>query len=128
MGVENTNNYQQSHDTLLNALNDGSLDQYLANQTASINSGVGFSHGPGIAISLSYGYWALFKQTKNPAFYHAYIKVTDFNLANEAKIGENIQVGHWLPHFASFGAGLPSYLVVDDPDGVIQGEIDNWVN
>lgn len=129
MGVENTNNYQQSHDTLLTAFNDGSLDQYLANQTASINnSSVGFSHGPGIAISLSYGYWALFKQTKNPAFYHAYIKVTDFNLANEAKFGENIQAGHWLPHFASFGAGLPSYLVVEDPDGALQAEIDNWVN
>jgi len=127
IGIDNTINYQKSHDALLNALNDGSLDQYLANQTAIINSGrVGWNHGPGIAISLSYGYWALFKQTKNPAFYQAYIKVTDFNLANEAKIGENIQVGHWLPHFASFGAGLPSYLVVADPDGGIQAKIQAW--
>jgi len=126
IGLTDTDGYQEGHDVMLNAFNDGTMVRFLVDQTDMIDKGRGFENSSGKAISLAYGYWALFKQTKNPAFYHAYQQVMDFNMTNAAKLGEHVVTGHWLPNFASFGAGLPSYLVVSDPDGTIQVEIDAW--
>jgi hypothetical protein len=126
MAISDTERYQDGHDVMLDAFNEGILVNYLVDQTDLIQKGRGFENSSGKAISLAYGYWALFKQTKNSVFYHAYQQVMEFNMTNAAKIGEQIVAGHWLPNLASFGAGLPSYLVVSDLDGAIQVDIDSW--
>jgi Ca2+-binding RTX toxin-like protein len=125
-GSTDTQLYQDIHDQMLESVTDGSLDALLDTEGARLDAGIGFSHSAGIAISSAYGYWAMFVETENPAFHDAYSNVMEWTETYAAEMGESIGPGHWLPNFASFGADLPDQIPVDDPDGSLTAEIDDW--
>ncbi|MFV1464915.1 DUF2891 family protein [Phaeobacter sp. JH204B] len=126
-GETDTALFDDIHAQMLQSVTDGSLEDLLDTEGARLDAGVGFSHSAGIAISSAYGYWAMFAETENPAFYHAYSNVVEWTETYAAEMGANIGPGHWLPNFASFAADLPTQLPVADPDGSLTTQIDDWV-
>ena len=125
-GATDTALYQDIHDQMLDSVTDGSLDALLDTEGARLDAGIGFSHSAGIAISSAYGYWALFEETQNPAFYDAYSNVMEWTETYADEMAESIGPGHWLPNFASFGADLPDQMPVDDLDGNLTTLIEEW--
>jgi NACalpha-BTF3-like transcription factor len=125
-GSTDTALFQDIHDQMLESVTDGSLDALLDTEGARLDAGIGFSHSAGIAISSAYGYWAMFEETENPAFYDAYSNVIEWTETYAAEMGESIAPGHWLPNFASFGADLPDQIPVADTDGSLTAEIEDW--
>ncbi len=128
IGMTDTPMYQRVHDIMLAAVTNGALQNFV-NQTASVlRRGAVFDHAPGKISGLGYGYWALFQQTKNPAFFHAYNKILKLSIDHADDLGETVATGHWLPNFASFNAGLPNYLIVEDTGGDVSRAVDQWLS
>ncbi len=125
-GSTDTAQFQDIHDQMLESVTDGSLDALLDTEGARLDAGIGFSHSAGVAISSGYGYWALFEETHNPAFYDAYANVMEWTETYGAEMAESIAPGHWLPNFASFAADLPDQMPVEDPDGSLTAQIEDW--
>ena len=125
-GATDTAQFQAIHDQMLDSVTDGSLDNLLDTEGARLDAGIGFSHSAGVAISSAYDYWALFEETQNPAFYDAYSNVMEWTETYAPEMGESIAPGHWLPNFASFGADLPGQLPVEELDGSLTAEIEEW--
>lgn len=68
----------------------------------------------GALLSLSWGMWAAFSQTQDPAFYRAYEEITIWADENMADWGADFATsGHWLPNFTAFGLDLPTEIPVD---------------
>ncbi len=75
----------------------------------------------GALLSLSWGMWAVFSQTQDPAFYRAYEEITIWADENMADWGSDFATsGHWLPNFTAFGLDLPTELPVDWSVGLQQ--------
>ncbi|OED46133.1 hypothetical protein AB838_21080 [Rhodobacteraceae bacterium (ex Bugula neritina AB1)] len=125
-GSTDTELFQTTHDQMLESVTDGSLDSLLDTEGARLDAGVGFSHSAGIAISSAYGYWALFEETQNPAFYDAYTNIIEWTETYAPEMAASVGPGHWLPNFASFAADLPGQMPVDDPDGSLTALIEEW--
>ncbi len=125
-GATDTELYQNIHDQMLQSVTDGSLDALLDTEGARLDAGIGSSHSAGIAISSAYGYWALFEETQDPAFYDAYSNVMEWTETYADQMGASIGPGHWLPNFASFAADLPDQLPVEDLDGSLTALIEDW--
>jgi len=68
----------------------------------------------GAMLSLSWGMWAAFSETLDPAFYRSYEAITIWADENMAEWGADFaSSGHWLPNFTAFGLDLPTELSVD---------------
>ena len=68
----------------------------------------------GQMLSLSWGMWAAFTETQDPAYYRAYEEITLWADDNLDAWGADFRAsGHWLPNFLVFGLDLPSEMPVD---------------
>ena len=68
----------------------------------------------GAMLSLSWGMWAAFSETLDPAYYRAYEAITIWADENMADWGADFATsGHWLPNFTAFGLDLPTEMEVD---------------
>ena len=112
LGETDTEGFAMLENTMATAAQDGSLEALLDAQGAALTSGVGYAHSPGITVSLSYGYWALFTATQDPVHYAAFEQIIDWTETHADALGDSIGPGHWLPNFAAFGASLPGDMVV----------------
>ncbi len=78
-----------------------------------IDGNVGYRDA-GAMLSLSWGMWAAFSITQDPAFYRAYEAITIWADENMADWGADFATsGHWLPNFTAFGLDLPTEMPVD---------------
>lgn len=92
--------------SLENAIDSGQLDNVLNGNVSSRDSGA--------VLSLSWGMWAAFSETENPAFYRAYEEIIIWADENIDEWGAEFRAsGHWLPNFLAFGLDIPTELPVD---------------
>ncbi len=97
-------------------------DSIVTNLTNAVESGrvndiidgnVGYRDA-GAMLSLSWGMWAAFSVTEEPAFYRAYEAITIWADENQVDWGADFATsGHWLPNFTAFGLDLPTEMPVD---------------
>ena len=93
-------------DSLTNAVESGRVVDIL-------DGNVGYRDA-GAMLSLSWGMWAAFSETLDPAYYRAYEAITIWADENMADWGADFATsGHWLPNFTAFGLDLPTELTVD---------------
>lgn len=126
-GTTDSAAYRALYDTMLASVTDGSLDALIADTQANAEAGLGFGHFAGRVLSAAYGYWSLFEETLEPAFYAAYDRIVHFAEAYADLLGDGIGPGHWLPNFAAFATGLPAEAPVADPTGSIAASIEAWL-
>ena len=68
----------------------------------------------GAMLSLSWGMWAAFSVTQEPAFYRAFEEIIIWADSNQVEWASDFATsGHWLPNFTAFGLDLPTELPVD---------------
>lgn len=119
VGATDTPSFAMLEQTMADAASDGTLDALLDAQGAALSSGVGYAHSPGITVSLSYGYWALFTVTQDPVHYAAFEQIVDWTETHAEALGGSIGPGHWLPNFAAFGASLPADIEVPETEELV---------